>query len=1253
MYTMLKQLSAFRKLIVGLIGFTAVSSMSLAQMRTPLEEPYIPGHLIIQIEKGIKIEDIIRHLPHNYEFQLNRLLSDHMNAYLIEFNPSTIGQMDALNLVNRQKGVTIVQNNHLVQVRSTIPNDPQFGQQWHHRNTGQTSGTVDADIDTDEAWDITTGGQNALGHDIVVCILEQVDFSHNDLINNRWTNPFEIPGNGIDDDGNGYVDDIHGWNVASGGSGTLPTNNSGHGTNVAGMIGAQGNNSLGVVGANWNVKMMNVVGYNINSEASVVSAYNYPLTLRKAYNNSNGTAGAFVVSTNASWGIDGANPNNYPIWCAFYDTLGKYGILNCGATTNSNLNVDTAGDMPTACPSQYMVGIGRTDHNDNFAGGYGLNTINFPAPGINVRTTANGNTYTTTTGTSFSSPLTAGVIALLYSIPCPNFMNIVLSDPQLGADLVFNSLMDGVDLKPNLTNFFVAGGRLNVKNSMDLLMDEVCSACVPPSNISVSTINNNDATITFGANPEADDYTIYIQVAGSNNWTSFTTSNTSYVFTGLLTCTDYEFYIESNCDQEVSTPSPIFTFNTTGCGNCIELPYCATNATNPSVIVNVHSPSNVETTYTNYTLTDNWGGSLTAGYSYGNMVLVNDGSAAPSEGCGPLINGAAINGNIAIAVRGTCNFSTKALNAQNAGATALIIINNQASSPTVLGAGADAGQVTIPVIMISQTDGANLLAHLQGGGSAVGFMGQQSEWIQSFEFNGDLTVSGNDNGYRPAGTTSFSVVQGQSVPFTVTPGQAGQPMQQYVRIWVDANQDGVFDVSEMVYDQGTASLGTVSGSIVIPPAALTGSTRMRVQMAYQGYGSGALPGVCGSFVSGEVEDYCLTIGSGQACGIVATPSVTGPSCAAVQNGSIDLAVTGGTPGYTYSWNNGAGNVSSVSGLGAATYIVTITDAAGCDTSLSFTLNYTTNITFNSSVTHPTCAPNENGEILASATGGPGITYQWTGGPAGASYSNLGVGTYQVIATTNEGCSSSASYTLAYTTNLVMNANLTHPSCLDSENGAITVSAAGGSGITYQWTGGPSNATWSGLANGTYEVIATAANGCSITGSYTLSANPTNPVAGFNLNQTGGSVSFFNTSQNGTAYSWDFGDGNSSASFNPTHTYAQDGTYNVCLTVIGTCENAVTCQEVIVNTVGLETIDHAEVITVYPNPASNEINFKITLTNASEILLLDATGKIVKKSGIKTEHTVIDVNDLVTGIYFYQIYDNKGNRIYVDKINVVR
>jgi len=843
---------------------TVVMNGSLfAQMRTADQEPYVPGQLIVQIAKNADLYKSIESLPESYGFTVVQELSPFMRAWLLSFNTDAIGQMEALRLASKLEGVTIAQNNHYIELRSTVPDDPQFNQQWHHLNSGGT-GTADADIDSDEAWSITTGGTNALGHDIVVCILEGVDFSHVDLIDNRWTNTSEIPGNGIDDDSNGYIDDINGWNVGNN-TGNITTNSTGHGTNVAGMIGAKGDNGTGVVGANWNVKMLNVIGYNINNEASVVAAYNYPLTLRKKYNESNGAEGAFVVSTNASWGIDGANPNNYPIWCGFYDTLGVHGILNCGATTNSNLNVDTSGDMPTACPSPYMVGVGRSDLNDNFAGGYGLTTIDFVAPGINVRTTANGNSYTTTTGTSFASPLTAGVIALLYSIPCESFMNTVMNDPQLGADLVLNAMLTGVDQKSQLTNFFITGGRINAKNSIDILMDETCSSCSTPGQLSTTDVVETTASVSFNLVNDATTYTLFYRQEGTTNWTELSVTSSPVNLSGLMPCTDYEYYVNAICPEENSNDSQVLTFRTKGCGACIDFTYCDNSTSaDPAARFTIFSPTNLATTITNYTVTSGWGGSLDAGYEYGDLVLVNDGSANPELGCAALTNGAQISGNIAVALRGTCNFSAKAINAQNAGATALVIINNQAQAPTTLGEGADAPNVTIPVIMISQAQGADLLTALQSGTRPVALIGSQKEWIESISIDGEQFVTGDNDGYFGAIETDLDLTAGVSFPFTLNPGFAGQPLPEYTRIWLDANLNGTFESNELVFDQGQASVGAVNGMFTVPQTAETGLSRMRVQMVYQGQGSSSLPNNCGTFQSGETEDYCVVIKAGSA-----------------------------------------------------------------------------------------------------------------------------------------------------------------------------------------------------------------------------------------------------------------------------------------------------------------------------------------------------------------------------------------------------
>ena len=233
------------------------------------------------------------------------------------------------------------------------------------------------------------------------------------------------------------------------------------------MIGATGANEVGVVGANWNVKMM-VVSNSGASDAGVIASHSYPLTMRRMYNETNGEKGAFVVATNASWGIDGGQPEDSPLWCAMYDSLGVQGILNCGATANNSVDVDVVGDLPTACPSDFMISVTATDIDDERTfSAYGLTTIDVGAPGAAVLTTNISGGYGTTSGTSFASPLTAGVIGLLYSAPCSGLMTLVKGDPSAGALFIREKLFDGVDQVGDLPGNTVTGGRINAGTSSE------------------------------------------------------------------------------------------------------------------------------------------------------------------------------------------------------------------------------------------------------------------------------------------------------------------------------------------------------------------------------------------------------------------------------------------------------------------------------------------------------------------------------------------------------------------------------------------------------------------------------------------------------------------------------------------------------------------------------------------------------------------------------------------------------------------
>jgi hypothetical protein len=476
-----------------LTAFILLSYFFLSPFLIAQEDGAIAGELIIQLKAPSSIESFIKSYA-DIELANIRLLSQRLNIWWMKFNSEENDALEVRFRISRDPMVQIVQFNHQVELRESFgefaeqfanfPDDPQFGSQWGLHNTGQSGGTPDADIDAPEAWDITTGGVTVSGDTIVVAIVDGgCQLNHPDL--NYWYNWNEIPGNSIDDDGNGYVDDFRGWNAYNN-TPNVPSNS--HGTHVSGISGAKGNNNIGVSGVNWNVKVMPIAGSS-SSEATVVAAYAYALELRAQYNSTNGALGAFVVATNSSFGVDYGQPANYPIWCAMYDSLGAYGILSCGATANLNINIDVSGDVPTACPSAFMIAVTNTTRDDlkNNGAAYGATTIDLGAPGTSILSTDVNGTYTNKTGTSMATPMVTGAIALLYAAADSSRIILCKSDPAAGAIMVRDILFNGVDQISALQGITVTGGRLNVFNAAV----EISNPIVPVELVSFNGEHNN------------------------------------------------------------------------------------------------------------------------------------------------------------------------------------------------------------------------------------------------------------------------------------------------------------------------------------------------------------------------------------------------------------------------------------------------------------------------------------------------------------------------------------------------------------------------------------------------------------------------------------------------------------------------------------------------------------------------------------------------------------------------------------------
>lgn len=421
------------------------------------------------------------------------------NLYKMVVKESAADQV--LAALNRNDDVISTGYNFQLSIRDNTPNDAQYGDQWDMEV-----------INAPEVWEFTTGGVTALGDTIVIANLEYTDLDHEDLVDNAWINHNEIPNNFIDDDSNGYIDDYRGYNVLEGGD-KVNLNfleGTAHGTQVSGIMAASGDNTIGISGVSWNVKLMVVSSELVFSD--IVGSYQYIFDMRTLYNETNGARGAFIVCTNASFGITGfpGDQQIYLDWCEIYDSLGEAGILSVGATTNDNEDIDIMGDMPTSCQSEYLVAVTNVTQANLQRGGYSKVNLDLGAPGSTALSTTPFDGYDDISGTSSSAPHVTGGIGLLYSAPCEVFANEVKDDPATAALTMKNFILEGTSPLPALEDITVTGGILNLKKSFDLMQNYCGSLTGPLEILTVKTnIERQEISVEYQT-PENGPYTVRV-----------------------------------------------------------------------------------------------------------------------------------------------------------------------------------------------------------------------------------------------------------------------------------------------------------------------------------------------------------------------------------------------------------------------------------------------------------------------------------------------------------------------------------------------------------------------------------------------------------------------------------------------------------------------------------------------------------------------------------------------------------------------
>lgn len=366
--------------------------------------------------------------------------------------------------------VRLVQKNHQVNGRQTTPSDPYWEEQWNLRR-----------IDLPAVWSQPAfpKPRNTAGKEqIVVGILEKngFDLSHPDLREQVWTNRDEIPGDGLDNDRNGYIDDEQGWNFFAQSSSHTTDQ---HGTKVAGLLGARSNNEIGISGIAPDIAFIPLSG--LHYEHQIVRAYLYLRDLRKLYNETNGRHGAYIVATNASFGVNYGRPQDYPIWCEVFDKLGEVGILSVSSVMNAPEDIDRVSDIPTSCTSDFLITVTESNYADQLPpdAAYGRQTVDLAAPGRGSFTTFPGNRYgTVSRGTSFAAPHVSGTIALLYQSMCTTLRQKALQAPGATALHTKQWIMEGVDTLTGFRQKTTSGGRLSAVRSYQR-MQASCSDQMP------------------------------------------------------------------------------------------------------------------------------------------------------------------------------------------------------------------------------------------------------------------------------------------------------------------------------------------------------------------------------------------------------------------------------------------------------------------------------------------------------------------------------------------------------------------------------------------------------------------------------------------------------------------------------------------------------------------------------------------------------------------------------------------------------
>ena len=445
--------------IIGLLVIACIlSAASSAVFAQPPKDKFVRDELLVKFKSGSPARSVERAISANRAKRLEKL--GDLGWQRIQLPPG-LAVEKAIEKLKLDDAVDDVQPNYYYGLLAT-PNDPIFNVPPPDHMYGLVN------ISAQQAWDISTGSPAV----VVANIDTGVKYTHEDLAANMWVNPGETPANGLDDDGNGFIDDVYGYDFRH--NDPDPADENGHGTHTAGTIGAVGNNAVGVVGVNWNVRIMAIKIYSLagndTTSAMLVNAYNYVRMMKNR--------GVNIRVTNNSYG-------GCPEACGYdqatrdaIDALGDADVLNVFAAGNLNTNIDNTPYYPASYNSPSIISVAAstsTDARTSFSD-YGIVGTDLAAPGLNIISTVitENFKYNYMSGTSMATPHVAGAAALLAAV-----------NPSLSAASLKASILNNVDVLPQWNGLVKTGGRLNVFKTLQ--NQTVCNIGVESNSIQAST----------------------------------------------------------------------------------------------------------------------------------------------------------------------------------------------------------------------------------------------------------------------------------------------------------------------------------------------------------------------------------------------------------------------------------------------------------------------------------------------------------------------------------------------------------------------------------------------------------------------------------------------------------------------------------------------------------------------------------------------------------------------------------------------